>query len=146
MPRTVISDGGTHFINRQFETLLRKYNVHHQVVTPYHPQTSGQVDISNREIKSILEKTVKRLRRDWYLKLDDAVWAYRTAYKTPIGMVPYKLAYEKSCHLPVELEHKAYWATRVLNFDMKAAGEKRLLDLNELEELWLDRYILVSVD
>ncbi|KAJ9167384.1 hypothetical protein P3X46_022042 [Hevea brasiliensis] len=74
------------------------------------------------------------------MKLDDALWAYRTAYKTPIGTTPFRLVYRKSCHLPVELEHKAYWVIQVLNFDLKAAGEKRLLQLNELEEIRQDAY------
>jgi hypothetical protein len=74
------------------------------------------------------------------LKLDEALWAYRTAYKTPIGMTPFKMVYGKPCHLPVELEHKAYWAIRALNFDMKSAGEKRILDIHELEELRLVAY------
>ncbi|CAM8928875.1 unnamed protein product [Rhodiola kirilowii] len=107
VPRTVISDGGSHFKKKHFEALLRKYGVSHKVVTPYHPQTSGQVEISNREIKAILEKTVGSSRKDWSSKLDDALWAYRTAFKTPIGMSPYRLIYGKPCHLPIELEYKA---------------------------------------
>jgi hypothetical protein len=106
----------------------------------YHPQTSGQVEISNREIKTILEKTVSTSRKDWAAKLDDALWAYRTAYKTPIGTTPFRLVYGKSCHLPVELEHRAYWAIKNLNMDYQAASTKRMLELNELDELRLDAY------
>jgi len=106
VPRVVISDGGSHFISKHFENFLQRFGVRHKVATPYHPQTSGQVEVSNRQIKAILEKTVSISRKDWSTKLDDALWAYRTTYKTPIGMTPFKLIYGKSCHLPVELEHE----------------------------------------
>ncbi|XP_057719719.1 uncharacterized protein LOC130934148 [Arachis stenosperma] len=109
-------------------------------IFPYHPQTNGQVEISNRELKRILEKTVGNSRKDWSKKLDDALWAYRTTFKTPIGMSRYQLVSEKAYHLTVQLEHRAFWALKMLNFDNQAAGERRLLQLNELEEFRSQAY------
>ncbi|XP_075088497.1 uncharacterized protein LOC142170479 [Nicotiana tabacum] len=133
-PRVIISDGRTHCCNRAFARLLENYGVHHKVTTLYHPQSSGKVAVSNREIKSVLTKTVNTTRTDWAKKLDDALWAYRTTFKTLIGMLTYKLVFGKSCHLPVELEHKALWALRQLNLNMETAGTNRATGLHELEE------------
>ncbi|GKA79811.1 reverse transcriptase domain-containing protein, partial [Tanacetum coccineum] len=134
-PRAIISDHGTHFCNDQFAKVMLKYGVTHRLSTAYHPQTSGQVEVSNRGLKRILERTIGENRASWSDKLDDALWAFRTAYKTPIGCTPYKLVYGKACHLPIELEHKAYWALKHANFDLETAGDHRKVQLNELNEL-----------
>nr|GEX10161.1 reverse transcriptase domain-containing protein [Tanacetum cinerariifolium] len=115
--------------------VMIKYAVTHRLATAYHPQTSGQVEVSNRGLKRILERTVGGNRASWSDKLDDALWAFRTAYKTPIGCTPYKLVYGNSCHLPIELEHMAYLALKHVNFDLNTAGDHRKLQLNELNEL-----------
>ncbi|GJT86512.1 reverse transcriptase domain-containing protein [Tanacetum coccineum] len=104
-PCAIISDRRTHFYNDQFEKVMLKYGVTHRLSTAYHPQTSGQVK------------------------------AFRTAYKTPIGCTSYKLVYGKACHLPIELEHKAYWALKHANFDLETSGDHRKVQLNELNEL-----------
>nr|GEU80056.1 reverse transcriptase domain-containing protein [Tanacetum cinerariifolium] len=106
-PRAIISDRGTHFCNDQFAKVIQKFDVTHRLATPYHPQTSGQVEVSNHSLKP---------------------------YKTPIGCTPYKMVYEKACHLPIELEHKAYWALKHANFDLKTACDYRKVQINELRD------------
>nr|GFA14453.1 reverse transcriptase domain-containing protein [Tanacetum cinerariifolium] len=134
-PKAIISDRGTHFCNDQFSRVMAKYGVTHRLSTAYHPQTNGQVEVTNRELKRILERTVGENRALWSDKLEDALWAFRTPYKTSIGCTPYRLVYGKACHLPLELEHKAYWALNHTNFDLRTAGDHRKLQLNELNEL-----------
>ncbi|GKD99719.1 reverse transcriptase domain-containing protein, partial [Tanacetum coccineum] len=134
-PRAIISDRGTHFCNDQFAKVMLKYGVTHRLSIAYHPQTSGQVEVSNCGLKRILERTVGENRASWSDKLDDALWDFRTAFKTPIGCTPYKLVYGKACHLPIELEHKAYRALKHCNYDLLTAGNQLKVQMNELNEL-----------
>nr|GEZ29093.1 reverse transcriptase domain-containing protein [Tanacetum cinerariifolium] len=134
-PKAIISDRGTHFCNDQFSRVMTKYGVTHRLYTAYHPQTSGQVEVTNRGLKRILERTVGENRTSWSDNLEDALWAFRTAFKTSIGCTPYRLVYGKACHLPLELEHKAYWALKHTNFDLKTTVDHQKLQLNELSEL-----------
>ncbi|GJT82987.1 reverse transcriptase domain-containing protein [Tanacetum coccineum] len=115
--------------------VMLKYGVTHRLATAYHPQTNRQVEVSNCGLKRILERTIAENRASWSDKLDDALWAFRTAYKIPIVCTPYKLVYGKACHLPIELEHKAYWALKHANFDLLTTGDHRKVQLNELNEL-----------
>ncbi|GKB79617.1 putative nucleotidyltransferase, ribonuclease H [Tanacetum coccineum] len=103
VPKSLISDRGTHFCNSQLGKALQRYGVTHKLSTTYHPQTNGQTEVTNRAIKRILERSVGYNLKNWSKKLEDALWAFRTAYKTPTGCTPFRLVYGKACHLPVEI-------------------------------------------
>ncbi|GJQ91592.1 reverse transcriptase domain-containing protein [Tanacetum coccineum] len=126
MPKALISDRGTHFCNKIIEKTMKRYGVTHRFSTSYHPQTSRQVENTNRALKTILETTVKDNPAIWSRNLDDALWAFRTAYKTPTETIPYKLLYGKNCHLPFKIEHGAYYALRNCNPGLIATSEKRM--------------------
>ncbi|GKA51192.1 reverse transcriptase domain-containing protein [Tanacetum coccineum] len=141
IPKALFSDRGTHFCNYQMEKAMKRYGVVHRFSTAYHPQTNGQVKNINRALKRILEKTIGNNRKDWSYKLDDALWAFRTAFKTPLGTTPFRIIYGKACHLPAKLEHKAYWVIKNCNMDLTKAGENRLFP-GKLNSRW---YGLFSV-
>ena len=138
--KTIINDEEKHFYNKQFDSLLFKYGYRHKTSLSYHPQANGQAELANRKINLILEKMVNKSWKDWAKKLNDALWSYWTVFETLLGISPYPLVYEKVCHLPVEIEHKTYWVIKVINMNFNLVGEKRLLELSELEKHWLHAY------
>ncbi|GJW76787.1 reverse transcriptase domain-containing protein [Tanacetum coccineum] len=121
--------------NTQLEKALQKYGVTHKLSITYHHQTNGQTEVTNRATKRILERSVGYNPKNWSKKLDDALWAFRTAYKTPTRCTPFRLVYGKACHLPMEIEHRAYWVLKQCNMDLTAAAKNHFMGLNELIEL-----------
>ncbi|XP_076951091.1 uncharacterized protein LOC143624266 [Bidens hawaiensis] len=109
--------------------------VDHRISIPYHPQTSGKIEVSNRQIKHIFTKNSLNGPQGWSLNLVDALWAYRKAYKTAIGTIPYILVCGNDCHLPVELAQRAYWATKQVNTSYDDAYTARKLAFGEIEEV-----------
>ncbi|GJR41395.1 reverse transcriptase domain-containing protein [Tanacetum coccineum] len=109
VPKALISDRGTHFCNSQLEKALQRYGVTHKLSTSYHPQSNGQTKVTNRAIKHILERSVGYNPKGWSKKLNDTLWAFRTAYKTPTRCTPFRLVYGKAYHLPIR-RAKAHWA------------------------------------
>nr|GEX14954.1 reverse transcriptase domain-containing protein [Tanacetum cinerariifolium] len=135
-PRAIINDRGTHFCNDQFAKVMLKYGVTHRLATAYHPQTSGQVEVSNRGLIRILKRTVGENRASWSDKLDDTLWAFRIAFKTPIGWTPYKLVYEKACdHRKVQLNElnklrdQAYENSLIYKEKTKRLHDSKIKDL-----------------
>ncbi|GKC94724.1 reverse transcriptase domain-containing protein [Tanacetum coccineum] len=142
VPKALISDRGTHLCNSLLEKTLKKYGVTYRLATAYHPQTSGQTKNTNRAIKCIMEIIVKGHIKEWADKLDDSVWAFRIAYKSPIGSTPFRIVYEKACHLSIEMKHKAYWALKNANLNLDAIGRNRFLKLNKLAKIRNEARIL----
>nr|GEV48442.1 reverse transcriptase domain-containing protein [Tanacetum cinerariifolium] len=110
----------------KYAEVMLKYGVTHRLAIAYHPQTGEKVEVSNHGLKRILERIVGENCASWLGKLDDALWAFRTPFKTPIGCTPYKLVYGKACHLPIELGHKAYWALKLCNYDLLTIGDHQV--------------------
>jgi transposase InsO family protein len=143
--RIMISDGGTHFTRKNFKKCSSKLGIEHRISMAYHPQTNGQAETLNRQLKIILNKTIEKGGKNWSKELDRALWAYRTAFKTSIGMTTYKFIYGKACLLLVELEHKAYWAIKEMNLDLDATVLKQRIQMSELEEMRLKAYENASI-
>ncbi|GKE29413.1 reverse transcriptase domain-containing protein, partial [Tanacetum coccineum] len=155
VPKALISDRRTHFRNSQLEKALQRYGVTHKLSMAYHPQSNGQTKVTNRAIKRILERLVGYNPKGWSEKLNDALWAFRTAYKTPTGSTPFRLVYRKACHLPVEIKHKfnelaelrdgAYENTRIYKERTKKCHDSRLRGDKDFKLKWSGPNIVKTV-
>ncbi|GKA16045.1 reverse transcriptase domain-containing protein, partial [Tanacetum coccineum] len=128
MLKSLISDRGTHFCNKIMENTMKRYGVNHLFSTSYHPQTSSQIENTNRALKRILEKTVKDNPAIWSRKLDDTLWDFRTAYKTPTGE---KRMFQ--LHELDELRHQAYENSRLYKARTKVWHDRKLRMRKELK-------------
>ncbi|GKA02177.1 reverse transcriptase domain-containing protein [Tanacetum coccineum] len=135
IPKALISDRDTHFCNHQMKKAMKRYGLVHRFSTAYHPQTNGQVKNTNHARKRILEKTIGNNRKDWSYKLDDALWAFRTAFKTPLGTTPFRIIYGKACHLPINELDK-----------MRLDAYESSISYKERTKRWHDKRIKMSIN
>ena len=121
LPREIITDGGPHFTGNRIAATLNNYHVQHKITTPYHPQANGQVESSNKIIEAILTKTIASHRRDWVARLPEALWAYRTTWRSTTGYSPYQLAFGKEPIFPIEFEIQTLRTTQEVGLDLTKA-------------------------
>ena len=106
VPREIVTDQGVQFTSNLITELMNKYMVHREKSLPYHPQAKGLVEITNKEIESILTKTIALYKQDWATRLLEAIWAYRTTWKRTIGFTPFDFLYGKLELMPIDFQHK----------------------------------------
>jgi len=134
LPRELVTDGGPPFNSHGFKDTLQKYQIWHKMTTLYHPQANGQVESTNKVIEVILTKTIKENRRDWFQRLPEALWAYRTTWRNTTGFSPYELVFGKNVVFPVEFEIKTLRIVLAINLDLTDAQTAKLEQLQELDE------------
>jgi len=137
LPREIITDGGPQFVGHKLAATLNNYHVQHKITTPYHPQANGQVESSNKIIESILTKTIASHRRDWATRLPEALWAYRTTWRSTTGYSPYQLVFGKQPIFPIEFEIQTLRTAQEVGLDLTEAQLNRLQQINELDEIRL---------
>jgi len=137
LPREIITDGGPQFAGNRIAATLNNYHVQHKITTPYHPQENGQVESSNKIIEAILTKTVASHRRDWAARLPEALWAYRTMWRSTTGYSPYQLVFGKQPIFPIEFKIQTLRTAQEVGLDLTEAQISRLQQINELDEIRL---------
>ena len=115
--------------------LKKQYNIRHWKSSPYHPQANRQVEVTNWEIENILTKIVHLHINDWNRKLPEAIWAYRTTWKTTTRFTPFEILYGKVAILSIEFEHKTLRTTLDLDIELPITQREHFLHLNSLDEM-----------
>eukprot|EP00253_Pinus_taeda_P016153 PITA_16153 len=137
LPREIITDGRPQFVGNKLAATLNNYHIQHKITTPYHPQANGQVEKSNKIIESILTKTIASHRRDWAARLPEALWAYRTTWRSTTDYSPYQLVFGKQPIFPIEFEIQTLRTAQEVVLDLNEAQINRLRQINELDEIRL---------
>ena len=134
VPMEIQSDQGPQFTSNLIVALMEEYKIRHRKSSPYHPQANGKVEVTNQELEHILTKIVALHKRDWAARLPEALWAYRTTWKSTTGFTPFELLYGIVVVMLIEFEHKTLRTALELNIALPAAQKDRILHLNELDE------------
>eukprot|EP00253_Pinus_taeda_P028491 PITA_28491 len=132
--RELVTDQGIQFTSNIIEDLLSEHKIKHRTSTPYHPQSNGQVEVTNRVLEGILTKVVNKNRKDWEDRLVEATWTYNTTLKTATGFTPYELVYGKKTLFSIEFEYNTLRMETQLDLDLNSAQKERLLQLNGLDD------------
>ena len=138
VPQEIVTNQGAQFTSKLVRGIVEKYKIKHRKSSPYHPQANGQVESTNKILEAIMTKTVKQHRRDWSDKLLEVLWTYRTTWKNTIGFNPYEMVYGKQVLLPIEFQISTYRLASELGMDLNEPQQKRVTQLNELDEVRQD--------
>eukprot|EP00253_Pinus_taeda_P028230 PITA_28230 len=145
VPREIVTDQGTQFTSKLVQNIVEQYKIKHRKSTPYHPQVNGQAESTNKVIEAILTKTIQLHRKDWVEKLQEALWAYRTTWRSTRGHTPYELVYGKHVLLQIEFHIQTYKTTVQLDLDLSEAQKQRMGQLNELDEIIQEAFQTTSL-
>eukprot|EP00253_Pinus_taeda_P012481 PITA_12481 len=137
LPREIITDGGPQFAGNKIAATLNNYHVQHKITTPYHPHANGQVESSNKIIETILTKNFASHRCDWAARLPEALWAYRTTWRSTTGYSPYQLMFGKQPIFPIEFEIQTLRTTQEVGLELTKAQINQLQQINDLDEIRL---------
>ena len=133
-PLTLISDQGSHFINKTIKHLTDQFHIDHRRSTTYHPQSNGAIEAFNKTLTKGLTKICNTNKDDWDEKIPAVLWAYRTAYKRSTDQTPFRLVYGQEAVVPLHFRQQTPIVAQLLHIDVEHARKDRLFQLSKLEE------------